>query len=104
MQIGGSDSRFKGDVATMRSYLDRFDSSFVGLTGSLSTIESAASGLGVALTGNATSTAAGAGGHEVGHGAQLTGFGPDRKASVIWLPGTPVGDLRDDLTTLAGDP
>ena len=90
-------------AATMRSYLARFDPSFVGLIGSLSTIDSSATALGVALTGKATSTAAGAGGYEVGHGAQLIGFGPDRKASVIWLPGTAVGDLRDDLTTLAGD-
>lgn len=92
----------RDDAATMRAYLARFDPTFVGLTGSLATIQSAADALGVALTGNASSKAAGAGGYEVGHGAQLIGFGPDRKASVLWLPGTPVGDLRDDLTTLAG--
>jgi len=91
----------RDDEATMRTYLARFDPSFIGLTGSLPTVERAASALGVALTGTSTSTASGAGGYEVGHGAQLIGFGPDGRAAVVWLPGTAVGDLRDDLTTLA---
>jgi protein SCO1/2 len=82
----------------IRDYLDRFDPAFVGLTAALPTIEAAAADLGVALGG--TQELPG-GGYEVGHGAQVIGFGPDRAGRLVWTVGTPVGDLRADITRLA---
>jgi protein SCO1/2 len=84
--------------AAIRAYLDRFDRSFIGLTGSATSIEQAARSLGVYLT---KATPLPGGGYEVGHGAQVIGFGKDGMAHVIWTPGTPVGDLRHDFTKLA---
>jgi len=84
--------------AAIRAYLDRFDRSFIGLTGSATSIEQAARSLGVYLT---KATPLPGGGYEVGHGAQVIGFGKDGMAHVIWTPGTPVGDLRHDFIKLA---
>jgi protein SCO1/2 len=91
----------RDDAATLRKYLDAFDVSFdtdfVGLTGDMDQIRTAADGLAVALDGKTKVP----GGYEVGHGTQLIGFGPDRTGEVLWTVGTPVGELREDLTTLA---
>jgi protein SCO1 len=84
--------------AVIREYLDRFDKSFVGLTGSLRSIETAARTLGVQLTGQSKLPG---GGYEVGHGAQVIGFGPDGKAHVVWTQGTSIGDLKHDFGKLA---
>jgi protein SCO1 len=82
----------------LRQYLDRYDSAFVGLTGSLSRIVDAAKHLGVAVTGKKMLPS---GGYDVGHGAQVIGFARD-SAPVIWTPGTPVSDMVADIETLAG--
>ena len=52
-------------------------------------VEQAAAQVGVALTGQTDLK----GGYEVGHGAQIIGFGPGG-VSVVWVPGTPVADMR----------
>lgn len=90
----------RDDAAALTKYLDRFDEfdSFVGLTGEMDQITEAAEALGVALTGT---TDLPDGGYEVGHGSQLIGFGRDGTGQVIWTVGTSVGDLREDITTLA---
>jgi len=84
--------------SVLRSYLDRFDPAFVGLIGSLARIQKAAAALGVALEVKRLPS----GGFEIGHGAQVIGFGPDGTAHLVWMPGTPVGDLRHDIELLAG--
>jgi protein SCO1 len=81
----------------MRDYLGRFDPTFVGLSAPMREIQEVATGLGVAITGHDASGA----GYTVGHGAQVIGFGPNGMAGVIWLPGTPVRDLRADVVRLA---
>lgn len=81
----------------MQAYLGRFDPTFEGLTAPPQEIQAVATGLGVALTGKESAGA----GYTVGHGAQVLGFGPDQLAGVIWLPGTPVKDLRSDVVRLA---
>jgi protein SCO1 len=83
----------------MRKYLDRFDPTFIGVTTPMPEIQKVATGLGVAITGRDASGA----GYTVGHGAQVLGFGPDKTAGVIWLPGTAVGDLRADVVRLASE-
>ncbi len=77
------------------TYLQRFDPSFIGLTGSAGDIDAAAESLGVAITGKEVVV----GGYTIGHGAQVIGFGGGK--SVVWVPGTPVGDMRTDLARLA---
>lgn len=92
----------RDDAATIRTFLDGFDKTldqkYVGLrTDDTAVLVKAAESLGVALTGSSDTAT----GYEVGHGAQLIGFGPSGTAPVIWLPGTPVGDIRADLMTLS---
>jgi protein SCO1 len=80
----------------IRRYLDRFNPTFVGLTGPMSTIKRAASEVGVEIEGLKKLPS---GGYEVGHSAQVIGFSRN-SGVVIWTPGTPVGALRDDFALL----
>jgi protein SCO1 len=84
--------------SVLRSYLDRYNPAFVGLTGRLRRIVAVAADLGVAITGT---KALPNGGYDVGHGAQVIGFAHET-APVIWTPGTPVADMVSDIETLAG--
>lgn len=81
----------------LRTYLDRFDPAFAGLTGPMSTIKRLASALGVPLEGRHELPG---GGYEVGHGAQVIGVAPDHTASIVWTEGTRVDDLAADITAL----
>ena len=80
----------------IRRYLDRFNPTFVGLTGQLSTIKRAASDVGVDMEGKRKLSS---GGYEVGHSAQVIGFSRD-SGVVIWTPGTPIGALKQDFALL----
>jgi protein SCO1/2 len=81
----------------IRKYLDRFDPSFVGLTGQLASIKTIAGAVGVPVEGMKRLPS---GGYEVGHGAQVLGFGKDDKATVIWLSNAAIGDLAHDFGKL----
>jgi protein SCO1/2 len=81
----------------LRSYLDRYDSHFIGLTGRLADIVSAADDMGVAIEGRRTLPS---GGYDVGHGAQVIGFAGN-SAPVIWTAGTSTSDMISDITELA---
>ncbi len=83
---------------TLRTYLDRYSDSFVGLTGGRAQIVSAAQSMGVPI---GASERLPGGGYDVGHGVQVIGFRED-SAPVVWTQGTPVEDLVADITTLAG--
>ncbi|MFC0625186.1 SCO family protein [Kribbella deserti] len=87
----------RDDGPAIRKYLDRFDPSFVGLTGSLDKIKTIAQKIGVPVEGMKKLPS---GGYEVGHGAQTLGFGKDDKASVLWLSNAAIGDLSHDLGQL----
>ena len=80
----------------IRRYLDRFNPTFVGLTGPMSTIKRAASDVGVEIEGMRKLPS---GGYEVGHSAQVIGFSRN-SGVVIWTPGTPVGALKHDFALL----
>jgi len=69
-----------------------------GFTGDLATIVSVARNMGVAID---DAQKLPSGGYEVTHGTQVTGFGKDHKAVVVWMYPTSVGDLRADFETLA---
>ena len=80
----------------IRSYLDRFNPTYVGLTGPMSTIKSAAGEVGVEIEGLKKLPS---GGYEVGHSAQVIGF-DHNSGVVIWTPGTPVAALKHDFALL----
>jgi protein SCO1 len=80
----------------IRRYLDRFNPSFVGLTGPLSMIKRAATEVGVDIEGVKKLPS---GGYEVGHSAQVIGFSRN-SGVVIWTPGTPIAALKHDFALL----
>jgi protein SCO1/2 len=87
-------ARDKPDV--IRKYLDGFDPTFVGLTGTMTTIKQAAGQVGVDIEGMKKLPS---GGYEVGHSSQVIGF--DRTAGVVlWTPETPIADLKHDFALL----
>jgi protein SCO1/2 len=80
----------------IRRYLDRFNPSFVGLTGPLSMIKTAATEVGVDIEGVKKLPS---GGYEVGHSAQVIGFSRN-SGVVLWTPGTPIAALKHDFALL----
>ena len=85
--------------SVLKTYLERIDPHFVGLTGEVATIVSVAESVGVAIEDGQKLPS---GGYDVVHGTQVIGFGKDHRAAVVWMYPTPVGDLRADFETLAG--
>jgi protein SCO1/2 len=95
----------------LEEYLVHFDPTFTGLLAPAVQVRAVARDLGVAVapkvaTPTADTTAMGGSekdvaGYTVPHGAQVLGFGPDGLARIMWMPGTPVADLRADLVRLA---
>ena len=82
--------------AVIRGYLDKFDPTFVGLTGSLATIKQAAGQVGVDIEGMKRLPS---GGYEVGHSSQVVGFAR-AEGVVLWTPDTAVADLEHDFGLL----
>jgi protein SCO1/2 len=86
----------RDNPAVIRKYLDGFDPTFVGLTGSLATIKQAAGEVGVGIEGMRKLPS---GGYEVGHSTQVIGF--NRAAGVVvWTPETAIADLKHDFALL----
>ena len=81
----------------LRTYLSRFDPSFLGLTGDFSTIKKVADRIGVDIE---PASKLPGGGYEVGHSAQVIGFDRRHQGVVLWTPGTPIADLRQDFELL----
>jgi protein SCO1/2 len=81
----------------LRSYLDRFNPDFEGLTGPISSIRRVATALGVAIAGVKRLPG---GGYDVAHGSQIIGFDQAGDISVVWTEGTPVSDLAHDIVLL----
>jgi len=80
----------------IRSYLDRFDPSFIGLTGDLSDIVALADRVGVDIQRLRKLPS---GGYAVAHSAQVIGF--SRTAGVvIWTEQTPIAALTHDFALL----
>jgi protein SCO1/2 len=90
--------------AVLRSWLDRFDPAVVGLRAPVAEVRTVARALGVPVAGTDWARTTPSGGYTVAHGAQVLAFGPDGRARLMWLPGTPVTDLHADLVRLASTP
>lgn len=86
--------------SAIRAYLDRFDPTFVGLTGDISTIIDVGKPLAVYV---ADGEELGTGGYDLGgHSTQITGIDSDGKAPVYWDQETTQAEFADDIHTLLG--
>lgn len=81
----------------LRSYLDRLDPSFEGLTGDLGTIEQVASSLAVAFTEEDRLPS---GGYEVAHSTQVLGIDSGDEVPVLWTEETTATEYAADIHTL----
>ncbi|HVK44965.1 MAG TPA: SCO family protein [Micropruina sp.] len=84
--------------AVLRSYLARFDPSFIGLTAPLPQTEKVAAVMGVVIDGT---TKTPDGGYDVTHSSQVIGFDSARKGRLVWTQGTSIGDFKDDFDRFA---
>jgi protein SCO1/2 len=82
----------------IRRWLDRFDESFVGLTGTPAALVAAQES---AHVPPAKDTPGGAQGYEVTHSSLLLGYGANDRARVVYPPGAKVSDIAADLHLLA---
>ncbi|SDE22003.1 SCO family protein [Auraticoccus monumenti] len=80
----------------LRTWLDRWDGSWIGLRGGLDEVRDLAGAVGVEVGGR---RALPDGGYQVAHGAQLVGVDRDDTARLVWVEGTGVADLGRDLET-----
>lgn len=83
--------------AVLRTYLDRFDPSFIGLTGDLSTISAIGKPLAVAVEQGEKLPS---GGYDVAHSTQVTGINSDDQVPVLWTQDTSTAEFADDIHQL----
>jgi protein SCO1/2 len=81
----------------LKTYLARFDPSFIGLNAPLDEVKKVAASMGVVIEGT-TKTADG---YEVTHSTQVIGFDADRKGRLVWTQGTSIGDFKNDFEKFA---
>ena len=81
----------------LRTYLDRFDPEFQGLTGPLPAVVRAGAAFDVLIEKGKRLPS---GGYDVGHGTQVLGLLPDATAPYVWTEGTSPTDLAADITTI----
>ena len=87
----------RDDQQALRDYLDRFDPSFVGLTGELDTITDIGSEMAVAVERGKKLPS---GGYEVTHSTPVLGIDADDEVPIVWTQGTSAAELSDDVHTL----
>jgi protein SCO1/2 len=90
----------RDDAETLRAYLDRFDPSFVGLTGDLQTIIDIGKPIAVAVEQGEKLPS---GGYEVTHGSQVTAIDEADRVPIVWTQGTSATDLADDIHRFLAD-
>jgi protein SCO1/2 len=89
----------KRDTRTvLRRWLDQFDSSFIGLTGTSADLVNAEKAANIP---QATIRPAQNGAYDVNHATLLLGYGADDLAHVVYLPGAKPSDITADLSLLA---
>jgi len=84
----------RDDEQTLRTYLDRFDPSFIGLTGDLETITEIASSVSVYVEKGKKLPS---GGYEVDHGTPVVGITADDRAPLVWTVGTSSAQIAEDI-------
>lgn len=87
----------RDDPAALRTYLNRIDPGFLGLTGDAGDIERLAEAMGVGIEGTQRLPN---GDYEVLHTAQVVGFDAQRRGVLVWTQGTAIGTYRSDFERL----
>jgi protein SCO1/2 len=82
----------------IRRWLDQFDSSFTGLTGTASQVMAAQQAVGIPV---AQAEQVPGGNYNVYHAAQVAAFGIDDRQKVVYFANAGVGDFAADLPRLA---
>ena len=90
----------RDDVRTIRSYVQRFDPAFDGLTGDLPTIVRLGKAFDVPIEKGEKLAS---GGYDVAHGTQIVGLLPDGRAPFVWTEGTDPAALAEDIATILDD-
>ena len=88
----------RDSAEVLKTYLARFDPTFIGLTAPLDQIKQIAAPLGVVIEGT---TKTPDGGYEVTHSTQVIGFDAARKGRLVWTQGTAIGTFKDDFERFA---
>ncbi|MDN7121296.1 SCO family protein [Nocardioides sp. ChNu-153] len=91
----------RDDVATLRTYLERFDPAFVGLTGDMAALQEAGDGFHVYFEEGARLPS---GGYDVTHNDQVSGVDTDDTVPVLWMRDTSPHQLATDVATLLARP
>jgi protein SCO1/2 len=84
----------RDDEVTLRDYLDRFDPSFVGLTGDLDTIVDVGADLAVAVDHGGKLPS---GGYEVTHGTSVSAIDADDEVPILWTQDTSAEQFAADV-------
>jgi protein SCO1/2 len=87
----------RDDAATLRTYLDRFDPAFEGLTGRLPDIVEVARSMHVPIEKGPELAS---GGYDVTHGTPILAVTPAGEVPVLWTEGTSAAKLAEDVTAL----
>jgi protein SCO1/2 len=80
----------------IRTWLDRFDPTIVGLTGTPAQLAAAAGALRIPYSAKTDAK----GLEKVEHSSQMTAVGTDGGSRLVWLSGTAVGDIANDMQLL----
>jgi len=84
----------------LHAYLDRFNPSFEGATGSLPAIVRLGRALAIPVEKGQKLAS---GGYDVTHGTQVLGLVPGGRAPYVWTQGTDPGALGDDIKKILAD-
>lgn len=91
----------RDDVATLRTYLERFDPGFVGITGDLASLQTAAQSFHVYFEEGVQLAS---GGYDVTHNDQVNAVDADDTVPMLWMRDTSPHDLAVDIATLLSRP
>ena len=91
----------RDDARTLRTYLDRFDPSFIGLTGDLDAIVDIGEPLAVAVEQGERLPS---GGYEVSHSTQVTAIDERDRVPILWTQDTSSAQFADDIHQLLEGP
>ncbi len=87
----------RDDERALRAYLDRFDPTFIGLTGELSLIQAVAQPLRIFFE---KGTKLPSGGYEVEHGTPVLGINRENEVDIVWTEGTSANQFAEDINAL----
>jgi protein SCO1/2 len=90
----------RDDETVLRDYLDRFDPTFLGLTGPLESIIEIGKDLRIAIEQGEKLPS---GGYDVTHGTAVLGIDGSDEVPIVWTQGTSATEFADDVHDLLDD-